>query len=149
MNMIFEKDDGLDSESGGTPRISRAQVEESEKKRVILTIAVVAVTVIIVTAWLLTLPMQLEKFEILDDESVARWHVIREEVDREAGTIQGQLDLIKEQIDIAATELEITSGRGNSDESGVSAAEMADILRKKMMEAESNNETEKDATQEE
>ncbi|MEA3249129.1 MAG: hypothetical protein U9Q03_02105 [Patescibacteria group bacterium] len=148
--MIFGKDEGRLSRAEGVPRISRARHEEDEKKRAMLTVAVIAVTVVIVTAWLLTLPMQLRKFEILDNESVARWYVVREEMEGETGNIQEQLDKIKEQLDVAAGELEIASGLGISegDSGGLSAEGLAERLRAKLMEAESLNQNEQDATQE-
>lgn len=157
MKRIFGKDDGqVVGVDGSLPVRGARQVRKEQEddgldnRRVVLAIAVTAVTLVIVAAWLLTLPMQLEKFHILDDESVARWYVIRDEVNADAGGFQEQLDQIKEQLDATAEELEITSELGNgSDADTLIPEEVAERLRAKIMEMESINQTEQDATTQE
>lgn len=149
MNRIFGKDEGPLPEFERPPRKPRHD-EADDKKRAVLAVSVTAVTMVIVAAWLLTLPMQLDKFQILDDESVARWYVIREEMNEETGGLQAQLDNIKEQLDEAAGELKIASDRGDETGDGsIVPEDVAERLRAKIMESESINQNEQDATTQE
>jgi len=156
MKMISDKDEvrrtgpvkGLPA---GAAKDSRAEdYDGDDRKRVILAVAVTVTTLVIVAAWLVTLPMQLDGFRILDDDSVARWYVIREEVNQEAGGIQEQLDRLKSQLDEAAAGLENTSDRSDEAAGGVLIpTDIAGRLRNKIMGAGSINQTEQDATTQE
>jgi len=156
MKRIFDKDEVRLTGTDKAPSVKAAKdgrtddYDGDDRKRVILAVAVTATTLVIVAAWLLTLPMQLESFKILDDDSVARWYIIREEVDQEAGGIQEQLDRLKSQLDEAAAGLENTSDRNDTKADGALVPiEVAERLRDRIMGSGSINQTEQDATTQE
>ncbi len=154
MTMMFGKG-GMDLQKEEEELRARTRVQgegyapdDLDRKRAVLAVAVTGVTIVIVAAWLLTLPMQLDNFQILDDDSVARWYVIQEDMENEGASIQQQLDQIRDQLEEAAGELDIASGTGIGGDEMV-PQDIAERMRTKLMELDSINQSEKDATTQE
>jgi hypothetical protein len=154
MSGIFGKDDMSLKEAEESLKIqeelrrqNRHHDSELDKKRAVLAVSVTAVTLVIVAAWLLTLPMQLKQFKVLDSDSVARWYAVQDEIDAEGVTLQEQFDEIKSQMDQMAEDLELASGSDEDDEED--KLDLAERLRETILEKESIIETEQDATTQE